>query len=227
MRKIRLNRKKINPSTPVFTGVKYSDEVNMQLFIYDENEYVENSKFYEKDFNGFPDDTKQYWLNIHAIHDVEQITKICKKAKIHDLVIQDILDVNQRPKFQEYEDYWFFTMKSIIPSDNIESESEQLSFILGKNFLISFQEKKADHFEHVRLRIREKLGILRERSTDYLLFLLLESILDNYFKTIENIEDQVENFALIDINSDPSPTLLNTIETYKRQLHSIKKQFYR
>tara|TARA_R110001583_G_scaffold74038_1_gene205326 strand:+ start:8467 stop:9522 length:1056 start_codon:yes stop_codon:yes gene_type:complete len=223
MRKKTLSRKKINPSTPIFTGVKYSDELKMQLFIYNENEYVENSTFYEKDFNGFTDETKQYWLNTHAIHDTEQITSICKKAKIHDLVIQDILDVNQRPKFQEYEDYWFFSMKSILPSNSIDIESEQLSFILGKNYLISFQEKKSDHFEHVRHRIREHLGILRERGTDYLLFLLLESILDNYFKTIENIEDQVENFALIDINEDPSPTLLNTIENYKRQLHSIKK----
>lgn len=220
---IKLNRKKLNPSTPIFTGIKYSDDVNLQLFIYNENEYSENSKFYEKDFIGFTDETKQYWLNTHAIHDTEQITNICKKAKIHDLVIQDILDVNQRPKFQEYDDYWFFSMKSIVPSTNPEIESEQLSFVLGKNYLISFQEKKSDHFDHVRHRIRENLGILRERSTDYLLFLLLESILDNYFKTIENIEEQVESFALIDINEDPSPTLLNTIESYKRQLHSIKK----
>jgi magnesium transporter len=85
MHKKTLNRKKINPSTPIFTGVKYSDNLNMKLFIYNENESIENSKFYEKDFNGFTNETNQYWLNTHAIH---------------DLVIQDILDVNQRPKFQ-------------------------------------------------------------------------------------------------------------------------------
>ena len=223
MGKKRLSRKKINPQTPVFTGIKYTDEFNMQLFIYNQNELVENENYYEKDFEGFSDELKQYWLNTHAIHDVEQITKICKKVGVHDLVIQDILDINQRPKFQQYEDYIFFSIKSLLPSETIEIEAEQLSFVLGKNFLISFQERKADHFEHVRHRLRENIGISRERTTDYLLFLLLESILDNYFKTIDSIEDKVENFALIDINEDPSPELLNTIEIYKRQLHFIKK----
>jgi len=223
MGKKKLNRKKLNPHNPIFTGNKYTDEFRMQLFSYTQNELNENNNFYEKDYNGFTDETKQYWLNTHAIHDVEQIYSICKKTGVHDLVIQDILDVNQRPKFQQYENYIFFSIKSLLPSETIEIEAEQLSFILGKNFLISFQERKADHFEHVRHRLRENIGISRERTTDYLLFLLLESILDNYFKTIDSIEDKVENFALIDINEDPSPELLNTIEIYKRQLHFIKK----
>ena len=102
-------------------------------------------------------------------------------------------------------------------------EKEKIFFIIGEKFLISFQEKKGDHFEHVRYRLRENIGILRERSSDYLLYLLLESILDNYFKTIENIEEKVETFELIDINEDPSPSLLNSIEVYKRQIHFIKK----
>ncbi|GGK48725.1 MULTISPECIES: magnesium/cobalt transporter CorA [Flavobacteriaceae] len=223
MGKKKLNRKKLNPQNPIFTGIKYTDDFKMQLFSYTQSELNENNNFYEKDYNGFKDDSKQYWLNTHAIHDVAQIYSICKKTGVHDLVIQDILDVNQRPKFQQYEDYIFFSIKSLLPTETIEIEAEQLSFILGKNFLISFQERKADHFEHVRHRLRENIGILRERTTDYLLFLLLESILDNYFKTIDSIEDKVESFALIDINEDPSPELLNTIEVYKRQLHFIKK----
>ena len=197
--------------------------LNIQLFKYNKNEYLEEINFSENDFNEFSDINYQHWLNTHGIHDVEKMTALCKKLNIHDLVIQDILDINQRPKFQEYENYIFFSIKSLLPSDSVEIEAEQLSFILGKNFLISFQERKADHFEHVRHRLRENIGISRERTTDYLLFLLLESILDNYFKTIDSIEDKVDNFALIDINEDPSPELLNTIEIYKRQLHFIKK----
>jgi magnesium transporter len=223
MGKNKLNRKKSNPQNPIFTGIKYTDDFKMQLFIYNQNELHENNDFFEKDFNNFSDESKNYWLNTHAIHDVQQIKSICKKTGIHDLVIQDILDVNQRPKFQQYENYIFFSIKSLIPSDTVEIEAEQLSFVLGKNFLISFQEKKADHFEHVRHRLRENIGISRERTTDYLLYLLLESILDNYFKTIDTIEEKVESFALIDINEDPSPQLLNTIEIYKRQIHIIKK----
>ena len=223
MGKKKLTTKKSNPQNLIFTGTKYTEDFKMQLFSYNQNELLEITDFFEKDFNGFTDKTKKYWLNTHAIHDVKQISSICKKTGVHDLVIQDILDVNQRPKFQQYEDYLFFTIKSLLPDDNLKIKVEQLSFILGDNFLISFQEKKADHFEHVRHRLRENIGISRERTSDFLLFLLLESILDNYFKTIDNIEDKVESIALIDVNEDPSPEILNTIEFYKRQLHVIKK----
>ncbi len=218
-----LNRKNLNPSTPVFTGVKHSDNLSIQLFKYNKDEYLEEIIFSENDLKEFSDSNYQHWLNTHGIHDVEKITALCKTLNIHDLVIQDILDVNQRPKFQEFDDYWFFSTKSILPSKTNEIESEQLSFIIGNHFLVSFQEKKGDYFEHIRYRIREKVGIVRERGADYLLYLLLEALLDNYFKTLERIDSEVEKFEIIDINSDPSPEILNTIEAYKRQINFIKK----
>jgi len=89
--------------------------------------------------------------------------------------------------------------------------------------LVSFQEKKADYFDHIRLRLRNQVGIIRERGSDYLLYLLLESILDNYFKTIHDIEVKIEQLGLIDMGEDPSPMTLKTIEFYKRQVHQIKK----
>lgn len=218
-----LNRKKLDTSTPVFTGIKYSEELSLQLFRYNQDDYVEKTNFSEKEIEEFSDLTSNYWLNINRIHDVEHVKSICDKLGIHNLVIQDILDVNQRPKVQEFEEYCFFSMKSILPSNNIDIESEQISFILGKNFLVSFQEKKMSHFEHVNHRIREKVGIIRERGTDYLLFLLLESILDNYFKTIDFIEKEEEKSVVIDINTDPSPTILKTIELFKRQIQLVKR----
>jgi len=218
-----LNRKKLNPSVPIFTGVKYAEKLAIQLFKYDENECLEDSDYSQKNFDGFQQDKYQNWLNIHGLHDIEKIRNICNKLGVHDLAIQDILDINQRPKFQEYENNWFFTLKSIIPSGNSQLEQEQLSFILGSNFLISFQEKKADYFDHVRERLRNKVGIIRKRGSDYLLYLLLESILDNYFKTVNDIEGKIEKLGLVDMNTDPSPLTLKTIELYKRQIHQIKK----
>ncbi len=218
-----LSRKKINPLSPVFTGIKQLENISLQLFRYNQNEFFENENYSEKEFNGFPDDGYHYWLNTHGIHDVEQITSICNKLGVHNLVIQDILDINQRPKFQEYEDYWFFSMKSILPSSEMEGETEQLSFILGKNYLVSFQERVADYFDHIRQRLRNNVGIARQRGTDFLLFLLLEAILDNYFNTVNNIENKLDELGLVDINSDPSPEILKTIDLYKRQTHQIKK----
>jgi len=208
---------------PIFTGVKYAKELSIQLFKYNEDECFEDSDYSQKGFDGFQQSRHQNWLNVHGLHDIEKIRNICDKLGVHDLAIQDILDVNQRPKFQEYEKKWFFTLKSIIPSGNYQLEQEQLSFILGGNYLVSFQEKKADYFDHIRERLRNKVGIIRERGSDYLLYLLLESILDNYFKTVNNIEGKIEKLGLVDMDSDPSPLTLKSIELYKRQIHQIKK----
>ena len=223
MNKSSLNRKNKNPSNYIFTGVQYEKNVEIQLFEYNKDLLNEVKNLSDTEFTDFSNLTKQYWLNIHGIHHVEIIGNLCKKIGIHPLAIQDILDVNQRPKFQEYDDYWFFSIKSILPSKTNEIKSEQLSFILGKNFLVSFQERKADHFEHIRHRLREKVGIIHERSADYLLYLLLESILDNYFKTIDKIEDQIDEFNILELNADPSPTILKEIEVYKNQIYSLKK----
>lgn len=223
MKKKRLNRKKHNPSNFIFTGSQFEKEISLQLFEYSKDNCVEHSNIEAVNLNYFSNENKQYWLNIHGIHNVEVIENICKNIGIHNLAIQDILDVNQRPKFQEYDNYWFFSMQSILPSEANEINSEQISFILGKNFLVSFQEKKADHFNHIRHRLREKIGILHERTADYLLYLLIEAILDNYFKTIDTIDTLTEKFGVIDINDDPSPTILKEIEFYKTQLNHLKK----
>lgn len=218
-----LNRKNKNPYLPVFTGTRYEETLQIQQFRYNQDNFDEKIDFNIDDFTGFKDQKSRYWLNIHGIHDVEKIIDLSGKLGLHNLVIQDILDVNQRPKFQEYDNYCFFSIKSILPGENLEIQTEQLSFILGSNYLVSFQEKKADYFEHLRNRIRENIGILRQRSSDYLLYLLLESILDNYFKTIDEIEKHSEEFEFIDIKSDPSPSSLKTIELLKRNIHLIKK----
>lgn len=223
MKKRRLNRKKQNPLNFVFTGFQFEKEIDLQLFEYSKDNCAELTHLKTTDFSDFSNKNKQYWLNIHGIHDVEAIKNICKKIGIHNLAIQDILDVNQRPKFQEYENYWFFSLQSILPSETSEINSEQISFILGENYLVSFQEKKADYFTHIRHRLREKTGVLHERSADYLLYLLIEAILDNYFKTIETIETGTEKFSVIDINDDPSPAILKKIEVYKTQLNYLKK----
>ena len=223
MARKKLNRKKLNAQIPVYTGAIHSEEIGMQLFTYNSEKYDEDLNYSNKVFTKFPIDNNQYWLNTHGIHDVGKILKLCHNLAIHALTIQDILDINQRPKFQDYEGYWFFSIKSMLPSEGTEILTEQLSFILGKNYLVSFQEKKADYFEHLRQRIRDKVGLVRERGTDYLLYLLFESILDNYFKTVNNIEAQLEMMNLSDVETDPSPSILKTIELYRRQIHQIQK----
>lgn len=218
-----LNRKRVNSSAPVFTGIKHSEKLSLQIFKYNQEACFEDVHFSGEKFNGFPEGDKHYWLNIHGLHDIELIKKICDGVGAHDMVIQDILDINQRPKFQEYDNYLFFTLKSIVPTLGETIEQEQLSFIIGSNYLISFQERVADYFEHIRERVRKDVGVVRSRGSDYLLFLLLEATLDNYFKTLYEIENKIEELGLAGIQLDSSPESLIEIERFKRQIHQIKK----
>jgi len=217
-----LNRKKEDPSKYIFTGNLSINEIDIQLFKYRKEECVEDKNISPDIINTFEKNGYNYWLNIFGLNETETIASICEKQGIHSLVIQDILDVNQRPKFQEYEDFSFLTLKSIVPSEN-EMITEQISFVFGANFLISFQERKADFFEHIRVRLRENKGTLRERSADYLLFAMLESILDNYFKTLIKVDEEIGKFNFANTKKEPSPNTLEIIENQKKFVHFIKK----
>lgn len=217
-----LNRKKTDPSKFSFTGKNTYNDISIQLFKYTKDYIIEETeishikleKFFGKEF--------VFWLNVHGLSNTDAVVSLCQKQNIHNLVIQDILDVNQRPKFQEFEDFSFLTLKSIVPSEN-EMLTEQISFVFGEKFLISFQEKKADYFEHIRERLRDNKGIISERSADYLLYSMLESILDNYFKTISKLDQEIENLDFIEKKNDFSPNILAKIEYDKKFVNFIKK----
>lgn len=217
-----LNRKKEDPSKFIFTGESTMEALDIQLFKYGKDECIEVKSLPTKDIRAFEKQTNNYWLNIHGLNESEVIANICETQGVHSLVIQDILDVNQRPKFQEYEHFSFLTLKSIVPSEG-EMITEQISFVFGGNFLMSFQERKADFFEHLRVRLRENKGILRERTADYLLYAMLESILDNYFKTLTKLDEEIAKYNFTDPTKEPSPNALQLIENQKRFVHFIKK----
>lgn len=221
-----LNRKKKDPTKFSYTGSSVEQEkgvgLDIQLFQYNGQELSEVLNILPNDLKPFESENHVYWLNIYGLYDPEVIVQICKKYGVHDLVIQDILDVNQRPKFQEFDKFSFLTIKSIVPQSE-EVATEQISFVYGSNFLISFQEQKADHFEHIRDRLREGIGLLRERSSDYLLYSLLEAILDNYFKVTDQIDKEVEEFSFAGAEKNVPTTVLEIIENQKKMVHFIKK----
>jgi magnesium transporter len=217
-----LNRKKDDPGKFIFTGDSKTEGIDIHLFKYKKEDCVESNSISPESIKAFEKNGDNYWLNIYGLNETEIIASICENQGIHSLVIQDILDVNQRPKFQEYEQFSFLTLKSIVPSEN-EMITEQISFVFGTNYLISFQERKADFFEHLRIRLRENKGILRERPADYLLYAMLESILDNYFKTLNKLGEEIEGFNLTDTKKEPSPNALEIIENHKKFVYFIKK----
>lgn len=217
-----LNRKTKHPEQFVFTGDDNSCPTEMQLFQYHSETYSETRDVQAEELSQARSADKILWLNLHGISEVETVKAVCRQFSIENLTIQDILDTSQRPKFQVYDHYIFLTLKSALPTTD-GFHTEQISFVVGNNFLLSFQEKKADHFEHIRYRIRENSGLVRKKNSDFLLYLMLESVFDNYFKALSDLEVQTEKLKLNDISKDPSPDLLYKLELFRQYIHKARK----
>jgi magnesium transporter len=165
---------------------------------------------------------KNYWLNFHSILCKEEITKICQNLGIDSLTIEDIYRLQKRPKLEEYPSYIFFSLKSAQYKDGFTLLiKENISFILGDNYLISIQEKSSDHFTEVRERIEKKKGKIREKGPEYLIFRMLEAITENYFEVIDQISAEIGRIEkkVKTANSD----ILEEIEINKRRLIELKK----
>ena len=164
------------------------------------------------------------WLNFHDISDRLSIEKLGESLLIDKLTIEDIFKEKHRPKLEEYPNYLFFSIRSALPDEKniFILEQEQISFILGEHYLISFQEKKSDHFADVRMRIEKKRGKIRVKGPDFLLFRLLEAIIDNYFEVLEHIKDTIEELEQRILHNTTSDTL-KMIELQKRKLNELRK----
>ena len=164
------------------------------------------------------------WLNFHGLDDLKSIEDLCHRLDLDKLTNENIHTSTRRPKIEEYPKYVFFQIKSALPTEKNDSllNQEQISFILGSNYLISFQEKAADHFSDIRDRIVKARGKIRSKGPDFLLFRMLEAIIDNYFEVLENITERIEN---IDerIHNTNNKTIFKAIELEKRKLIELRK----
>ncbi len=211
-------------SEVAFIGKRRLDKVENQLYTYDKHSADYQEEISEFDFIDQAKKGKNYWLNFHGIHEVSTVSNIGKLLGLDRLTVRQILDTTQRPKVLLSDQLLFISVKSILKEDYGELDVEQISFILGPHFVISFQEEKGDHFETIRSRMLEGIGFIRSFNCDYLLFQLLDAILDNYFETIEKINQEIaslEKILLSEVN--PHKTMLLTIETEKRSAQLIKK----
>jgi magnesium transporter len=199
-----------------------------QLYKYNATFYTvkkENSEFFGSSFTENElDNDHVAWLNFHGLDDTKSIEELCHRLEIDKLTIENIHAATGRTKVEEYPKYMFFHVKSALPTENDSTllNQEQISFVLGENYLISFQEKAADHFTDVRDRIIKARGKIRTKGADFLLFRMLEAIIDNYFEVLESITEKIER---IDerIHSKSNKLIFKEIEIEKRKLIELRK----
>ena len=224
MRKIKhKNGKKHQPYNLEYTGVHKSLDSEMQLFVYDDLHIKEFENFSFSELDKIMNSEQTNWLNIHGLNNVDLIKGIGTHFKIDNFMISDILNTSRRTKLEELQDAFFFNIKSLLPiedSDNISVE--QISFLVKDNVLISFQEKRSDFFTHIRERIRTHSGIVRTKKADYLLYILLDAIIENFYITIEEEENKLEDLINLTKNS-ADPIILEKIEKHRDNFNFLKR----
>lgn len=163
------------------------------------------------------------WVNVEGVHDVELIRALGEKHTFHPLVLEDIVNTVQRPKIEDYGDYLFIVLKMLHPTEGGEFRSEQLSIILGADYLFTFQEGLAgDAFDSVRTRIRNGKGKIRTMGADYLAYALIDAIVDGYFAVLEGFGER-----LVDIEEDlalsANQQSLHLINAMKKEIIYLRK----
>ncbi|MCW2120697.1 magnesium/cobalt transporter CorA [Flavobacterium sp. 7A] len=223
MRKIKYKKTRKTYNNPLeYTGTHKRLSSALQLFVYDNAVFAEDANFTVDDFKKI-DLSKNNWLNIHGLNDMALMENIGGFFKIDQFILSDIVNTNRRTKHEEFENTLFFNIKSLLPTEGTDNiHVEQISFLLKKNVLISFQEKRSDFFTHIRERIRKHTGIVREKKTDYLLYLLLDAIMENFYITIENEEDKVEELIVLS-KSSSNPDILIRIEKHRDNFNFLKR----
>ena len=215
------------PGTAVFTGIRKMDKIEFFVTQYDEgqcNDYTPKSvgaliKLLET-LEG------KVWVNIDGLHEEESIVEICNHLGIHKLTIEDLVSVGQRPKLEEYEDYLYMVVKMFqLHTDSKSIDIEQISFLLKENLLITFQEKTGDVFQSIRGRLQDPKAMIRKRGTDYLLYALLDAVVDHYFVIIENFSLELENLEEL-LLSQPSKERLNELHHLRREILTLRRSAY-
>lgn len=220
-------------------GTVYSDTIRIRRTEYDAFGADSQELKHWEELLPFRSSRAVSWMEINGIHDVKAIEEIGRNFSVHPLVLEDILNTTQRPKFEEYDNYLFLVARvpfvqhdEAIPESHqkasartnhkVEIAFEQVSLLFGKDWVISFSESDRSLFDPVRERIMSGKGRLRSQGPDYLAYALLDVIVDQFFVALEDLGEAIE-FIDEELVRRPGPALLRQIHTFKRQMMYLHK----
>ncbi|UCF60167.1 MAG: magnesium/cobalt transporter CorA [Anaerolineaceae bacterium] len=215
------------PGALVHIGEQKMKHVRLNLI-----EYGRETDFSEREISSpiecfpFKDKPTISWLNVDGVHQVQVIEEIGTNLGIHPLVMEDILNTGQRPKIEDFDEYVYIALKMLYwNQDHAEIESEQVSLILGDTYVLSFQEGDEagkDVFDTVRVRIQGGKSRIVKRGADYLIYSLMDAIVDNYFVILEHMGEQIIDLEE-ELVTNPKVDTLQFIHNLKRELVFLRK----
>jgi magnesium transporter len=211
------------PGTMRFTGRQKADQIGLSVMEYDPENLAERTLATVEEAFPCRDSKPVSWVNINGLHDVELLGKLGEHFNIHPLVMEDIVNVRQRPKVEDHDGYFFIVCRMVDFDDELQQiKSEQVSLILTQNLVLSFQEQEGDVFEAVRVRIRNQRGRFRQRGADYLAYAILDAVVDHYFVVLEKLSDQIEGLEE-QLLENPTTGLLEQVHGLKREMILLRR----
>jgi len=214
------------PGSIVHIGKKRMEKVKINIIDYDEEHLQEKEVRSIEECSYYKDKPTITWINIDGVHEIKVIEEIGKHFNLHPLILEDIVDTDQRPKIKDFGDYIFIILKMLYCDKKGNAiKVEQVSLILGKNYIISFQEREGDVFSFIRERIRNNIGRIRKLGADYLAYSLIDAIVDNYFTIIEKLDEEIENLE-DKVIIQPNPSNVQAIHKLKRDLIFLRKSVW-
>jgi magnesium transporter len=219
-------KKGLPPGTPVYIGEERTEKVKVTVVDYDSDRFEMRPAETIEECYQYKNTPGITWINVEGIHDISIVEKLGSSFGLHPLIVEDIVNTGQRPKVDIADDYIFIVMK-VITWDQKDKviHAEQVSLVLGGNFVITFQERDGDIFSAVINRIKSNKGRIRKSGADYLVYSLMDSIVDNYFKVLENIGEDIEDMEeeLVD---NPTPDTVHKIHFIKREMIFLRKSVW-
>lgn len=213
------------PGSMVYVGKKRKGEVVISAYNFNEQLLEVKEAISASEAATFQNTDSVTWINVDGIHNPGLIDELCESFGIHPLTREDIVNTSLRPKMEEYPEYIYVIMKMLYHDDKGRIVIEQVSFILGKDYVITFQEQVEDVFQPVRERIMMEGSRIRKRKSDYLLYALMDVILGNYFVVLEDTEEKIELLE-DEVNEGGEKEVLMEIQNMKKELIYLRRSVF-
>lgn len=219
----RISKTGLAPGSFVYIGKQRPEAVQLEWISYNSQTYQALDIGQLSEFKPEQTEDQVDWLSISGLHDAGLINEISEQLQVHPLILEDVMNTDQRPKIDIYEDTVFVVLKYFSPlEDGSDFSSEQVSLILKSGVLLSFHEQPPEFLKPVYDRLKLSANRLRQRGTDYLLYTIIDLIVDHYFVLLSRIEDRIDELE-DEVIYNGSRDVLSRIHLYKRKLTELKR----
>lgn len=211
------------PGSVVHIGHRLETDVKIKLLEFSKDQLIEQECINPKDWLPFKNKQTVKWFRVSGLHDVELIEELGRRFDIHPLVLEDIVNTHQRPKIEEYDNLIYIVFRIInFDSETITFQNDQLSILIGSNYILTFEEKESDLFQPIVQRIKNSHGKFRTQGADFLSYSIIDLIVDHYFLIEDSLTEIVELLE-DELLLSPQPEMLNKIQKLKRGMIFLRR----